>query len=57
MPDLINNYDVVGIEAEHGLVRYKEEAYKNLLIEIILQSLSEQPEYPDNMSLANLNAD
>jgi hypothetical protein len=46
---LINTHDVVGFEAEHGLVQYNLEAYNDLIQEIVYTNLCQKPEYPDNL--------
>ena len=48
MPNLIKDYDVIGFDADHCLVKYKLKEFLTLLIEIELSELIEMG-YPDQV--------
>ena len=46
MPDLVRDYDIIGFDADHSLIKYKLRPTQELLIESVLNDLVNAFDYP-----------
>ncbi len=48
-PDLLDDYDVVGFDADHSLLNFKEEEVIKLLVKCYLDDLFKEFGYPEEI--------